>query len=325
LSAAFHENFSKDECRRLLTWVTINSAFPTLFLWIERIIFHTDLPGYLEFAHTLGRIGFLPPDTINRQWTIWESTYKNSRVGANFGYEANAYIVFIIPMIFFAYYLWRRADTARSRLGFGALALFLMSGLLTSLSRTGIFTLAACIFLFTPGRWRLFAAGGVAGLAVLLLALFPGNYFLERYTMQSTDSYSFAAKFVQIAEAFKSVFTHPASLLFGNPGLVDKDQGGFNPHNQFMYDMMAKGIFALAALVATFVALFRRANAEPAAGEAEEDPLYRKTLKMGLASVFITCWSTHVMINSNTSIVFWILIFFLLKMSGEKRLYRVSL
>lgn len=323
MSAAFQERLTPDELRRTLKWLVVNASFPTLFLWIERIVFNSDSRGYLEFAHTLGRIGVLPPDTVNREWTIWESIYKLARPGANFGYEAQGYVIFIIPMIFLAYYLFRTAAAREARTGYALLMAFLVSGVFISLSRTGMITLAVCLFVAAKGtRKYLYLAVGAA-FVTAMVAVFPDNYFLQRYTMRSADAYPMAEKFVQMQRAFVGVFSSPLNILMGNPGLTDKTHNGFNPHNQFMYDMMTKGIFSLGLGLALFVRLFRRLG-ERARLEDGAPALLLRMLWLSLLSVFVNCFSTQVLNNSNTGMMLWLVVFFSLNVVPETRMYRLG-
>lgn len=306
----------------MLSRFCVNSAFPTLLLWYERIAYNTDLRGYLEFAHDLARVGLLPPDTLKRTWTIWEETYQNARPGANFGYEAQAYVIFILPVIFLCWYLRKTAVTPGSRMLHTALLALSLSGLAISLSRTGMFTLGVCLFLGAKGgRKFLFLAVGAA-LVGALIALFPDNYFIARYTMRSTDAYPMAAKLMQIMISFQSVFSQPASLLLGNPLLVDKSVGGINPHNQFMYDMMTKGLVSLSLGLGLFWTWFRALRRPPPAG-MPADPDLRKALWLCLMAFFINCLSTQAMINSNTAVMLWVTGFFLTHVVAEERAYRV--
>jgi hypothetical protein len=280
--------------------------------------------GYLEFAHTLGRIGVLPPSVVERGWTVWEQTYKLARPGANFGYEAQAYVIFIIPMIFLTYYLKRTAITVREGTGYALLIAFLVSGLLISLSRTGIIALAVCLFAAARGKRKFYyLALGVVAIGGLI-AIFPDNYFLARYTMRSTDAYPMAAKVVQIQKAFIGVFSSPVSILVGNAELVNKSKGdGFNPHNQFMYDMMTKGIFTLFLGLAIFFTFFRKLKILSRLAQPEE-ALLAKMLWLCLLSVFVNCLSTQVLINSNTGMMLWLVVLFTLNLAPENRMYRIA-
>ncbi|MDB5047894.1 MAG: hypothetical protein JWO30_965 [Fibrobacteres bacterium] len=261
---------------------------------------------------------------MDRGWTLWEQIYKLSRPGANFGYEAQAYVVFIIPMIFLAYYMKRTSTTVRTQTGFALLMAFLVSGLLISLSRTGMITLAACLFFAARGARKYIFLAIAAAAITGLVAVFPDNYFLQRYTMRSTDAYPMAAKLFQIKMAFVSVFSNPLNILVGNAELVNKSKdGGFNPHNQFMYDMMTKGVFTFLLGLAIFVRLFRKLK-EAARVKEPNDALLARMLWLGLLSVFINCLSTQVLINSNTGMMLWLIVLFALNLVPESRLYRIA-
>lgn len=325
MSAAARERFSVDELRRLAWIFVLNALVPTLFLLGERAAFNQDPRGYLEFAHLLARIGLLPPDTMLREWTVWEEAYSYARPGANFGYEAQAYVIFIIPAIFLAFHLAMESREASRRNLALLVAAVLLSGLVLSLSRTGIFAFAACCFLYARSKHKFtFLAFGAALIAVLLIAL-PNNYFLQRYTMQSADAYSFSYKFLQIANAFKATFSSPVSLVFGNPALMDKSIGGFNPHNQFLSDLMLKGTAAFALGLGMFWALLRRLRDTV----DEEDPAgpkhrFARIVRVCILSCFIQCFSTQVLPNTNTSIVFWLSVFFVLQLTRQGKSVRIA-
>lgn len=299
----------------------LNALAPAVFLLVERAVFNDDVRGYLLFAHELARIGILPPDTLLREYGIWEASYKLARPGANFGYEAQGFVIFVIPAIFFAWHMLRTSASRGVRWGCMAAAAVLVSALMLSLSRTGIFTFLVCCLLLAPVRQRVILAAGGAILVALLLVALPDNYFLQRYTMQSHDAYSFSYKFLQIADTFKATVTRPLSLVFGNPNLMDKSQGGFNPHNQFLADLMTKGVAAFALGLAMFPVLLKRLRLHLA---AEEDASLARTVRIGILSVFIQCFSTQVLPNSNTAIMLWVPVFFLLHIAREPKVYRLA-
>ena len=306
----------------------VNALAPTLFLLVERFLFNQDPRGYLAFSHQLAEIGILPPDTILREWSIWEATYKYARPGANFGYEAQAYVIFVVPAIFLAWFLSRESASALARKAYVGIAALLLTGLALSLSRTGIFAFLVGCLVYVPSRHKFTLAAGGAALVAGLMALFPDNYFLQRYTMQSADAYSFSYKFIQIAEAFKATFSSPVSILFGNPALMDKSQGGFNPHNQFLADLMTKGLATFVIGLAMFRALLLRLRRdikgpEEAGDAVGYDPMGR-ALRASIISIFVQSLSTQSLTNSNTAIMFWLCVFFVLQITRETKVYRLS-
>lgn len=304
---------------------SVNALFPTLFLLGERAVFNVDPRGYLAFAHSLADLGFLPPDTRERVWGIWEEAYKNARPGANFGYEAQAYVIFVIPAIFMAYFMMRSARSKAAKWGYAAVSGTLLAGLVLSLSRTGIFTFLLCCLLYARSKHKFtFAAFAAAVVAILLVAM-PDNYFLQRYTMQSHDAYPMAEKVVQIVKAFQSTASNPIYILTGNPGLVDKSQGGFNPHNQFLLDLMTKGVLAFALGIAMFPNFLKRLR-ERLREDAEAEGGYgdmARIIRISILSMLIQCFSTATLINSNTSIMLWVPVFFLLHMTVDPKPYKL--
>lgn len=303
-----------------------NALAPTFFLLWERIVFNFNPRGYLEFAHTLARIGFLPPDTASREWSIWEETYKYARPGANFGYEAQGYVIFVIPAIFMSYHLGRVSASAWARRAFMAIAVVLLSGLLLSLARTGIFAFLVCCLLYARSTRKFWFAGFAALLVAVLIAAFPDNYFIARYTMRSTDAYPMAAKFVQMGRSFEAMVTSPANFLFGNPVLTDKSMGGFNPHDQFLDDLLSRGIGAFVFGFAMFPALLNRLRKRLRPGDGPDGD-YSETariIRACIISMFVQCFSTGALLNSNTAIMLWVPVFFLLQMTDETKVYRIA-
>jgi hypothetical protein len=306
----------------------LNALVPAIFLLVERAIFNQDPRGYLAFSHELSRIGILPPDTLLREWSVWEEAYKYARPGANFGYEAQAFVIFVIPAIFFAWHISVKAASWAARKGALIAAAVLIASLLLSLSRTGIFTFLLCCLLYVRSRHKFTIAAGAAALVAALLVAFPDNYFLQRYTMQSHDAYSFSYKFMQIFDAFKATVTQPLSLAFGNPALMDKSQGGFNPHNQFLADLMNKGLAAFILGLLVFRSLLDRLKAPLKTPVVAEDESWSRhlvgILRICIISVFIQCFSTQVLPNSNTAIMLWLPTFFLLQIVSEPKSYRLT-
>lgn len=307
---------------------TLNALAPTLFLLIERAVFNESPLAYLNFSHRLAELGILPPDTLQREWSVWEETYKYARPGANFGYEAQAYVIFIVPAIFFAYYLSLESPSALARRLFAGVACVFLAGLALSLSRTGIFAfLIGCLF-YARSKHKFTFVGVAGALVSILMILLPNNYFLQRYTMQSSDSYSFYYKFLQIAHAFQATFSSPVAILFGNPALMDKSAGGFNPHNQFLADLMAKGLGACLTGLGMFWVLLgrlkRNLKGPEAAIPAEDFETMGRVVRAAIITFFVQSFSTQSLTDSNTAIVLWLCVFFLMHITRETKAYRVG-